>query len=55
VVVPRAARRILAISRTVEGLGAAPRESLERFHLASESSSNWVNLWLNGRFSTRGI
>jgi hypothetical protein len=42
-IVAHAARRILAISPTVAGLGSAPRESIEKIHLTSESSLYWVN------------
>lgn len=37
---PRAARRILAISPTVAGLGAIPRVSIESIYYISESSSS---------------
>jgi hypothetical protein len=47
----RGTRRILAISRTVEGLGAGLREPMEGIHSVSKSSSNKVNLWPFKRLS----
>jgi hypothetical protein len=41
---PRAASSRFAISRTIEGRGATPRESIKSIYFRSESSLIYVNL-----------
>ena len=50
---PRLERRILAMSWTWDGRGAAPRWSNESIHWISDSSSSFVNLRPLVRFSAR--
>jgi hypothetical protein len=45
----------LAISLTIEGLGALPRLSIEIIRFLSDSSSNWVNLWLLAHVLARNV
>lgn len=52
---PRAASSESAISRTVDGRGAAPRESIERNHFRSVSSSVSVNFRPFARVSVRFV
>ena len=52
---PRAASNKSAISRTEEGRGGAPRESIERIHFWRDSSSISVNFEQFGRVSERFV
>ena len=50
---PRSVSSKLAISRTWDWRGGAPRVSIKTTHLTSDSSSFWLNLWLLARSSDR--